>query len=382
MRIAVVSMIREAWGGSEELWADMAKKAVKQGHSVYHSTLVADPAHPKIHELLGIGVKQIPRRGLVRSSHIMPVRALLKIRNYSLNFFQNPFYSLLKKQPDVVLYVGTTYSIENDFSLVKALKKRGIKLFINCQLNFEENNLPGMIDRKKILKAFSYADKVLFVSVRNRKTAEKHLKEPLANAIIVRNPVNIKSKEIIGYPDDSNSLNLAMVGNLLIVHKGQDLVLEVLKKAQWLNRNWHLNIYGTGMDEEYLKKLCSDPAISKKVTFHGKVADIRYLWANNHLLIMPSLMEGMPLAVVEAMICGRPSVVTDVGGHTEWIAEGKEGFVADASSAQSIEKALERAWDNKDKWAQIGVAAHHKAMMLCDPDPGQILLSYLTKQVE
>ena len=55
----------------------------------------------------------------------------------------------------------------------------------------------------------------------------------------------------------------------------------------------------------------------------------------------------MPLALVEAMLCGRTAVVTDVGGNAEWIEDGETGFVAEAATAKSFGAALkERGWPN------------------------------------
>src|SRR5690606_28954690 len=101
------------------------------------------------------------------------------------------------------------------------------------------------------------------------------------------------------------------------------------------------------------------------------------VWAVNHLLLMPSLMEGMPLAVVEAMLCARPCVATDVGGHKEWITEGQEGFIADGAATDAISSALERAWQARSQWEAMGLAAHRKALSLYDPQPGSTLLQLI-----
>ena len=107
------------------------------------------------------------------------------------------------------------------------------------------------------------------------------------------------------------------------------------------------------------------------------MSDIRSIWADNHLLVMPSRAEGTPLALVEAMICGRPSVVTDVGGNTEWIDEPSTGFVAEAPSARSLDNALERAWEARGHWESIGQRAHQVAVSKADPEPGEAVLSLL-----
>jgi len=81
--------------------------------------------------------------------------------------------------------------------------------------------------------------------------------------------------------------------------------------------------------------------------------------------------------VVEAMLCGRPVLATDVGGHTEWITNNVDGFIAAAASVQCLSDALQRAWQRQHEWARIGQMAHEKAMHLYDPHPGQTLLTQL-----
>jgi glycosyltransferase involved in cell wall biosynthesis len=170
-----------------------------------------------------------------------------------------------------------------------------------------------------------------------------------------------------------------MVGNLRVVHKGQDIVLEILSSHEWKKRNWHLNIYGNGEDEKYLKDLVKYYQLNERVTFHGKVNDIRAVWENNHILLMPSHMEGMPLAVVEAMLCGRPCVATDVGGISEWIEEDKSGFIAEAPTIASFGNAMEKAWSRLSEWETMGRNAHERAMQLYDPNPGKTLLKLITE---
>ena len=89
-------------------------------------------------------------------------------------------------------------------------------------------------------------------------------------------------------------------------------------------------------------------------------------------------MEGMPLALVEAMLCGRIAVVTNVGGITEWIDHNINGFIAAEANAESFNKAMQQAFDRIDDWKTIGKAAHEKAMKLYDPHAGKTLLHLIS----
>jgi glycosyltransferase involved in cell wall biosynthesis len=94
-----------------------------------------------------------------------------------------------------------------------------------------------------------------------------------------------------------------------------------------------------------------------------------HIWARNHALAVPSRFEGLPLALVEAMMCGRPAVVTDVAGNSEVIEDGVTGFLADAPTVRSMESALERFWAQRNDLERMGQVAAARIRQLIPPDP-------------
>lgn len=81
----------------------------------------------------------------------------------------------------------------------------------------------------------------------------------------------------------------------------------------------------------------------------------------NHILLMPSYYEGMPIALIEAMLCGRTAVATDVGGNAEVLTDNETGFISPGVNTDSFEKALEEAWQNKENWQEMGEMAYNDA---------------------
>ncbi|MBN8865136.1 MAG: glycosyltransferase family 4 protein [Sphingobacteriales bacterium] len=374
MKIAVISMIREPWGGSEELWASMASEALSEGHTVIHSTFIFDRNSPKEEMLIKEGMIHIGRTGFFKPGLPVPVRILRKFLLRIRNIFSNPFAAVFAFNPDLVIYNGTCYSIVGETHLLQILRKKNTPYVIIGQLSSEDGK--EITDREAVAlrEIYREAKKVFFVSKRGYQNACKRIDRPIPNGQVIRNPVNITSFDTEPFPTSATA-QLAMVGLLRIVHKGQDIALKALAGEAWKNRDWHLNIYGSGEDESLLRRLVQDLNLQNRVSFHGRVQDIRRLWADNQLLLMPSLMEGMPLAVVEAMICGRPAVVSDVGGHKEWIEEGVHGWIA--GTPADFASALEKAWMQRAEWEEMGLQAHRRAMLLCDPAPGKTLLMLL-----
>ncbi len=378
MTIAIISMIREPWGGSEELWFDMARQAIAEGHTVIHLSYDFGYEHPRYQALRNMGVHLYQRPGYFPAG--MGTRQ--RIWRLGINFIRkklrDPFAAIFRHRPDIVLYNGTCYSVAREGALLKALATSPARFYLVGHLNSDQGSGLSKTERRMILQAYQRATEVFFVSQRSRVTAERHLCRAIPNAAVIRNPVNMTATGVLAFPTGTRP-RLAVVGNLIVSHKGQDVLLAVLRTSKWRDRDWVLDIYGDGPDKEYLQELVNFYQLGDRVFLHGRVGDIRQVWGGDELLVMPSHMEGMPLAIVEAMLCGRLCVATDVGGAMEWIEDGLSGFIAAAATERALDKALERAWQAKDQWGEIGVRAHERAMTLYDPDAGKTLLDRITK---
>lgn len=381
MTIAVISMIRDPWGGSEELWYQMAKLALKQGHKVIHIRFENPVTHWKLEELIKEGLIAFTRPGW-----IPPGSSALKKNGYiAYNFLRkglrNPFDKVFKENPDVVLYNGTCYSIAKEQQLLTKLRQHPeVGLFLLGHLNNDTKREISDAEAEIIRAAYRLSKKVFFVSKRSISTAQRHLCMDILNSRLVQNPVNMPSVDRIPMPSLLPMINFALVGNLVTEHKGQDLVLQALSTQKWKDRNWRLNIYGDGADRNYILNLIQYFQLKNRVILHGKVNDIRAIWQENHALLMPSLMEGMPLAVVEAMLCGRVCIATNVGGCSEWIDNETNGFLVPYATIDLLDATLEKAWKKLNEWEEIGVKAHEKALQLFDKNAGETLLNLITNR--
>ena len=362
-------MLDTSWGGSEELWERMAHEALDQGHEVA-LVLKRWPEIPA-------PVRKLQSHGanvFFRAAH------LNRRWNRALEYFVYPFPSIVRWAPEAVLVSQTSlYDLmyRNDVHrLLRALKLP----YITVVQQVYENQFPiGSEDfRERLVNNYREAHRVAFVAEGNRKVAERQLGTDLPNSCIVRNPTNLNQCEIATWPLEGTA-RLACVGRLNVNDKGQEVLLECLASDPWRSRDWELRLYGNGRDDAYLRKLARHRGIAERVLFCGHVSDVRSIWRDNHLNVMASRHEGTPLALVEAMLCGRPSVVSDVGGNAEWVVELRNGFIAEAPSVRSFGAALERAWAARADWEALGKAAHHDALRLIDPTPGKTLLKLVTE---
>jgi glycosyltransferase involved in cell wall biosynthesis len=175
----------------------------------------------------------------------------------------------------------------------------------------------------------------------------------------------------------ADRLSFACVARLDVIQKGQDLLIDVLSLPHWRNRNVRVVLAGKGPNERSLRRLAEMRKLAS-IEFAGFVDDIEHLWSQHHALLLPSRFEGMPIALVEAMLCGRAAVVTDVAGNRELVRDGENGFVAKAPTVELLDEAMNRAWENRDRLREMGERAANDVRQWVGADPVEDLVQDLT----
>jgi glycosyltransferase involved in cell wall biosynthesis len=270
---------------------------------------------------------------------------------------------LRKTAPDLVCVSNGSTSEEVEWML--ACRVLGIPYVIVAHANGEQL---WPIDEvaSQLAVAYSGARACFFVSRCNLELLEEQIGERLPAARIVRNPVNVDYDAAPPWPMDGTLWRLACVARLEPAAKGQDILIRVLSQPKWRERPLRVTLYGAGVCERSIRNLCSSLA---SIEVAGHVSDVKAIWAKNHALVLASRLEGLPLALVEAMLCSRTAIVTDVAGNTEVIKQGVTGFVAKAPTASLVDDAMEEAWSRREEWREMGLRARNEIRKLIPNDP-------------
>ena len=133
---------------------------------------------------------------------------------------------------------------------------------------------------------------------------------------------------------------IGTVANLRPV-KNQALLLRVGSRICRTHENVRFVFAGDGPLKEQLVALAAELGISAKVRFLGARADIPEVLNALDIFVLPSLSEGMPNAVLEAMASGLPVVATRVGGVPELIEDGNTGVLIPSEDEKQLETVLE-----------------------------------------
>ena len=137
--------------------------------------------------------------------------------------------------------------------------------------------------------------------------------------------------------------------------KGVDLLLKAwsaMPKA--LCQEMLLLLVGDGSDYQKLKKMREELGITDSVRMLGLKQNVRdYYWSAD-VFVLPSRTEGLSNALVEAMACGLPSVVSAVGGGPDLIVDGENGYLAEGEDCESLTNKLVKSLHAQDEWDEMG----------------------------
>lgn len=382
MKIVIISTMNGyTWGGSEELWFEAALFAKSQEHDVEAVVFKNEPIHAKFSALEKIGIKV---HFVEKAKAIMPnllIRGTLKALRKPLNItYENRFAFISSLNPDLILLSQGGCADITYYNDLKAFFKTWNTSFIIVN-HYNKENGKLLTDQRNYLKfLFNKSKATFFVGERNRSVLERQLAQKIYHSEIIRNPVDKGMKQMV-VRKKSSTPSFAIVGRLDVSDKGQDILLECISSTKWKERDFTINLYGEGKDELLLMDLIYFYGLEKKVFIKGHVSSKIEIWENNDMLLLPSISEGFPITIVEAMLCRRPCLVTDVGDNTVLIEDDVTGWISNAPSVKELDRALDRSWKAKDKWTTMGEKAHQKALLFMEPEAGKVFIEKMINKL-
>jgi glycosyltransferase involved in cell wall biosynthesis len=154
---------------------------------------------------------------------------------------------------------------------------------------------------------------------------------------------------------------IVAVGNLYPV-KGHVHAIDALALLVERHPSVHLAISGRGQLERTLLARARQHGLARRVHLLGLRADIPAVLGAADVFVMPSLSEGLPLALLEAMFSGCPIVATDVGQVRTALAHGTAGILVEPGNSAALAEALDRLLSDPAEGRRLGLlAASHAA---------------------
>lgn len=319
------------FGGAEKLLLDLVKNLSKERYEVGVATVVANGPLVSEFKKEGVAVKIFEKRSKIGIGVIWQIYKYLK-----------------QERPRIVhthLFGGDTWG-----RVAAILAHVPIIISTEHNTNLDEGNLKRLV--KKFLSFFT--KKIIAVSqaVKNYSVAVDHINEK--KMIVISNGIDINKFAAIPEKKYSSPPVIGIVGRLE-KQKGHEFLFKALNLIKDIP--WMLWIVGEGSLKTRLKKLVKDLNLQERIIFLGTKSNIVEILSQIDIFVLPSLWEGLGLAVLEAAAAGKPIVASRVGGIPEIIEEKKNGLLVRPKDVQDLSRALRWMLTHEDEAAKMGQRA-------------------------
>lgn len=139
--------------------------------------------------------------------------------------------------------------------------------------------------------------------------------------------------------------------------KGHVVLLQAMQELAAACPEARLLLVGGGSQEWPLRQVAKDLGLADRITFAGERRDVPALLVAMDLFVLPSLWEGLPLVLLEAMASGLPAVATRVGGVPEVVSDGSTGILIDPERPDQLAAAIMRCRNDRNGAARMAEAA-------------------------
>jgi glycosyltransferase involved in cell wall biosynthesis len=211
--------------------------------------------------------------------------------------------------------------------------------------------------------------KTICVSNAVRDALEQQYRFPAKRLMTIHNGISLR--EFAPKPNEGEVIRtklgirpdefLLVCSARLSAEKQIDILLSAMKQVVQRDPSSKCIIIGEGALKETLSEQARFLGLSRHVFFEGFQTDVRpYLWAAD-AFVLTSRIEGLPFSILEAMACGLPCIVTDVGGNAEAVAHNVNGLIVRPSSPDEVAQAILYLRTHPEERAQMAHNSRSRA---------------------
>lgn len=236
-------------------------------------------------------------------------------------------------------------------------KMTGVKHIFTCH---------GFFKRRILRKLFPcWGEKVIAISQQVKEHLIKDFKLANQDITVINNGIDVdRFKAGTLRPKIEIKKNLVsgdgpvigIIARLSDV-KGHRYLIEAMKMVLDKEASAQLLIIGEGKMQQELVQLVNKLGINKSVFFIPEISDTREALAAMDIFVMPSLQEGLGLALMEAMSVGLAVIGSNIGGIKTLIQDGYNGLLVEPANSQNLTKALLALLSDPIKRDNLGLQA-------------------------
>lgn len=230
------------------------------------------------------------------------------------------------------------------------------------EMNDSESKKKRFIrNRLRQLLSF-FTNQIVVVSCATKKFVCKEWGIPEKNAKLIYNGIDFNKFKMdsnkrkicrLALGVNEEEIVIGSVGRLMKV-KNYGLLLKAVSKLHMNYKKVKLLLVGDGPERNNLSLMAKELNILDKMIFLGNRADISDLLCAMDIFVLPSISEGISIALLEALASGLPAIATSVGGNKEIIQDNINGILVENNNAYDLGKAIERMLFDGDYRKTIG----------------------------
>jgi glycosyltransferase involved in cell wall biosynthesis len=264
------------------------------------------------------------------------------------------FARALRQRRPAVFHAHLTWPLGAKNALLAAIAARAPAVLVTVQLYMDVSVTRGMLVQQRLIAAG--VDRFLPVSDHNARQLEALLGWPRRKMEVVRNAIDATG--FTQKPDpalrrwlaDERALVLAVAR--LDPQKGHRHLLAAAAKVP----DAVFALAGDGPERPALEQLANQLGIRDRVRFLGERSDVAALLAACDVFVLPSLYEGLPISVLEAMAANRPVIATAIGGTDEVVIDGESGLLVPPAQPHAMASALRRLLEDGGLRSRLAAA--------------------------
>ncbi|MBI2056274.1 MAG: glycosyltransferase family 4 protein [Candidatus Sungbacteria bacterium] len=332
---------KSVWGGAQRYVYDLAAAMPKEQFSV----IVAAGGNGRLFDKLKErNIRTITIASLERDVHFFNELCVLK-----------ELFCLYKKEkPDIVHLNSSKIGILGAIAARAASFATGkrIKIIFTAH-GWAFNEDRSALQNKSIYCAVRFGsllqDRVIVINSRDLETAKKFITEK--KLALILNGITAPdffpqtyAREYLGKKAGTIfSEHTLVIGTIAELTKNKGITYLIAASPR-LNKSYsfHTVIIGDGEDREALNAEIKKHRMEDKISLAGFLAGAAQYIHGFDIFVLPSLKEGLPYVILEAMHAGVPVVATDIGGISDLIEHKKTGFLVPAKSPGHIASAVRR----------------------------------------
>jgi glycosyltransferase involved in cell wall biosynthesis len=271
-----------------------------------------------------------------------------------------------RKEYDIAHFHGTSLPLFCSLPLLRLLGKKVIAKVASSNLGIEAGSLRGRYFGIGSLMTAALKKADAFVATTSE--IEERLRvDGFPSSRIHRIPNFIDDSLFHPVPPgekQEKKRSLLQGGGQVVVYSGRfiackaiDVLLNAWSAAVREHPGARLVLLGTGPLAGEMKALADRLGLGETVLFAGHVSNVADYLKAADLFVLPSLQEGMPNTLLEAMACGLPSVATRIGGVVDIVRDGENGLLVDPGDAAGISAAITKLLGDPELSRRISSSA-------------------------